>query len=171
MNFEKAQPQHFAFLGAYALGAVSSSALGAGYRHTITPLSGDLDEDRSNPSFTFAQRYGKTVLKRRFASGFVDALTATFARDAWVKIAGTVKATGKRTDNVMEETVNAYIDGTSLTLANAVEGSTAAERLQNVQRIRCELRPARLDGGGVFRRLRRHPCRDHHCGARRQRIR
>lgn len=140
LNFEKAQPQHFAFLTAFGLGVISSAAAGTGYQHTITPIDGDLDEDRSIPSFTLAERYGKTVLKRRFASMFVDSLTATFARDSWCKIVGSCKGTGKKTDNVTEETVNAYIDGTSLTLAaNAVEGSTAAERLQNVQRIRVEL--------------------------------
>jgi hypothetical protein len=139
-NFEKAQPQHFALLAAFGLGSIASAAAGSGYQHTITPIDGDLDEDRSLPSFTAAQRYGKTVLKRRFASMFVDSLTATFARDSWCKISGAIKGTGKKTDNVVEETVNAYIDGTSLTLATAaVEGATAAERLQNVQRIRVEL--------------------------------
>ena len=139
-NFEKAQPQHFAFLSAYALGAIASIAAGSGYQHTITPIDGDLDEDRSLPSFTAAQRYGKTVLKRRFASMFVDALTATFARDAWCKLTGSLKGTGKKTDNVYEETVNSYIDETTLTLAvNAVEGATAGDRLNNVQRIKVEL--------------------------------
>jgi len=43
-------------------------------------------------------------------------------------------------DDVTEETVNAYIDATSLTLAaTAVDGDTAAERLANVQRITVEL--------------------------------
>jgi hypothetical protein len=140
LNFDKAQPQHFAFLCAYAMGVISSAAAGTGRQHTITPIDGDLDADRSIPSFTFAERYGKTVLKRRFASAFIDSITATFARDAWCKIVAACKATGKRTDNITEETVNSYIDGTTLTLAaNGVEGATAAERLQNVQRIRVEL--------------------------------
>ena len=44
------------------------------------------------------------------------------------------------TDDITEETVNAYIDATSLTLAsNAVAGDSAAERLANVQRITVEL--------------------------------
>jgi len=140
LNFEKAQPQHFAFLAAFGLGSVSSAGAGDGYQHTITPIAGDLDTNRSNPSFTAAQRYGDTVLKRRFASMFVDSLTATFARDAWCKISGSVKGTGKRTDNVTKETVNAAKNAASLTLAaNAVEGSTAAIRLQNIQQIRVEL--------------------------------
>jgi hypothetical protein len=140
-NFEKAQPQHFAFLSAYALGAVATAAAGTGgYQHTITPIDGDLDTERSIPSFTAAQRYGKTVLKRLFASMFVDSLTATFARDSWCKITGSLKGTGKKTDNIVEETVNAYIDASSLTLAAlGVEGADATTRLNNVQRIKAEL--------------------------------
>jgi hypothetical protein len=140
-NFEKAQPQHFALLLAYALGAVSTAAAGAGYKHTITPIDGDLDDDRSLPSFTAAQRYGETVLRRRFASMFVDSITATFAKDAWCKITGSVKGTGKVTTNVTEEVIVAAPNATSLTLAaNAVHGGAdAAVRLQNVQRIRVEL--------------------------------
>lgn len=140
LNAEKAQPQHFALLLAYALGAVSTSAAGSGYEHTITPIDGEEDEDRSNPSFTAAQRYGKTVLKRRFASLFVDSFTATFARDEWVKIVGEVLGTGKVTDNITEETLNALDNAVALTLAaNGVEGATAQARLDNMQRIRVEL--------------------------------
>jgi len=140
LNAEKAQPQHFAFLLAYALGAISTSAAGSGYEHTITPINGDEGEDMSNPSFTAAQRFGKTVLKRRFASMFVDAFTATFAKDEWVKIAGELKGTGKVADNITEEDISALDNAESLTLAaNGVEGATAAARLNNVQRIRIEL--------------------------------
>lgn len=140
LNFEKAQPQHFGFLLAYALGAISTGAAGAGYQHAITPIANDEDVSRSNPSFTAIMRWGSTVLKRRFASMFVDAITATFARDAWVKIAGTIKGTGKVTDNITEESVVAARNLASLTLAaNAVEGATAGARLDNVQRIRVQL--------------------------------
>lgn len=140
LSFSKAQPQHFAFLMAYALGAVATAAAGAGYQHTITPIANDLDEYRSNPSFTAAMRYGQTVLKRRLASMFVDSLTATFAKDDWVKIAGVLRGTGKAAATVTEETLSAAENATQLTLAaNAVAGSTAAERLDNVHRIRVEL--------------------------------
>ncbi len=146
LNFEKAQPQHFGFLLGYGLGSVATAAAGDGYAHTITPIAGDLDISRSNPSFTAAMRWGSTVLKRRFASMFVDALTATFARDSWVKLNGTIKGTGKVSDNIVEESITVtpgadpFALSTSLTLAaNAVQGATAAERLQNVQRIRVEL--------------------------------
>lgn len=137
LNFEKGQPQHFAFGYGFALGSVSTAAAGTGYQHTATPLDGDLDTSRSLPTFTAAQRYGKTVLRRRFASLAVDQLTATFARDSWCKLVLACKGTGKHTDNVTDEDVTAELDATSLTLAaNAVQGSTAVERLQNVQRIR-----------------------------------
>ncbi len=140
LSFEKAQPQHFAFLLAYALGQCASAAAGSGYQHTITPIDGDLDDDRSNPSFTAAQRYGKTILKRRYASMFIDSISATFNSDSWCKITGSAKGTGKVTKNVTEETVSAAKNAVSLTLAaNGVQGSTATERLQNVQRIRAEL--------------------------------
>jgi hypothetical protein len=71
---------------------------------------------------------------------FVDSLQATFSRDDWCKINGTIKGTGKVTDNVVEESITAKDDATSLTLAaNAVEGADATTRLQNVQRIRVQL--------------------------------
>ena len=142
MNFEKAQPQHFAFGLAYALGVIATAAAGAGYAHTITPIANDLDSARSNPSFTAGMRWGDTVLKRRFASMFVDSLTATFARDAWAKLALSCKGTGKVDDNIYEESLSAPANAVSLTLAaNAVQGDDAAARLQNVQRIRVELTP------------------------------
>ena len=142
MNFEKAQPQHFAFGLAYALGVIATAAAGAGYAHTITPIANDLDSARSNPSFTAGMRWGDTVLKRRFASMFVDSLTATFARDAWAKLVLSCKGTGKVDDNIYEESLSAPANAVSLTLAaNAVQGADAAARLQNVQRIRVELTP------------------------------
>jgi hypothetical protein len=139
-TFNKAQPQHFAFLLAYALGACASAAAGTGYQHTITPILNDLDGYRSNPSFTLAMRYGLTVLKRRFASMFVDSVVATFAKDDWCKISGQSKGTGKSDSTLAEETLSAAENVTSLTLAaNPVHGSTAAERLDNVHAIRVDL--------------------------------
>jgi len=139
-NFNKAQPQHFAFVLAYGLGAISTAAAGTGYEHTLTPIAGDCDGSRSIPSFTAAERFGDVILKRRFASMFVDAFEATFAADDWVKLAATIKGTGKYTDSVIEETVSALPTATELTLAaNGVQGATAATRLDNVQRIRAEL--------------------------------
>jgi hypothetical protein len=139
-TFEMAQPQHFAFLLAYALGAVSTSAAGTGYEHVITPIAGDVDSARSLPSFTAAERYGKTINKRRYIGNFVDQVVATFAKDSWCKVVGTLKGTGQYDEIVTEETITAADNLTTLVLAaNAVEGSNAAERLANVQRIRVEL--------------------------------
>lgn len=140
LDFEKMQPQHAAFVLAYALGAIANSAAGAGYLHAITPISGDVDADRSLETFTAVQRFGQTILKRRFASFAVDSFTLTAERDAWVKLSAQCKGTGKFTDSVVEESITAKDDATSLTLAaNAVQGSTAAARLDNIHRIRCEL--------------------------------
>jgi hypothetical protein len=136
-NFEKAQPQHFAFLLAYALGVATPAGAGSGHQHTITPIEGDLDADRSLPSFTAAQRYGDNVLRRRFASMFVDSVSASFAKDSWCKITGTCKGTGKYTDNNATENVTVAMNATTLSLAAlAVEGGDAPTRLENVQQIR-----------------------------------
>jgi len=136
-NFEKLQPHQAAFLMAYALGNVATAAAGSGYLHTITPIAGDHDATRSNPSFTAVQRLGDSIVKRRFASMFVDGVTLTFSRDDWVKCSGSLLGTGKHTDSVIEETVSELNNTTSLALAaNGVQGSTAAERLQNVHVVR-----------------------------------
>ena len=141
-NHNRAQPQHFAYLFGFGLGNVTSAAAGTGYQHTITPINGGLDSARELPSLTMLTRMGDTILKRRFASMFVDQVTATFATDDWVKINGTLKGTGKHSDNVVEESISAAGTATSLTMAaNGVEGATAGARLDNVQRIRVELTP------------------------------
>jgi hypothetical protein len=132
LSFEKAGPQHFAFLYAYGLGTVTSSDWGTGRKHLITPQAGI-----ALPSMTGAMKLGATLLKRRFASLFVDTLKSTFAKDSWLKVEGGLKGTGKYTDNVYSETVNAAYNGVSLTLdANAVEGADAASRLDSVHQVR-----------------------------------
>lgn len=136
-NAEKLTPNMAAFMLAYALGNCVTIAAGAGYEHTITPIDGDVDEERSNPSFTAVQRVGETLVKNRFASCFMDSVTLTFAADSWVKGSGQVKATGYRSSSVEEEDVTALDNATTITLAaNAVEGSTAQERLDSVQIVR-----------------------------------
>ena len=137
LSFSRAQPQHLAFLLAYGLGEVQTTAAGAsGYRHAIRPRSGEVDVSRSNPSFTAAMRFGRQVLKRRFASCFIDQVRLEFAKDGWAKITGTVKGSGKVGDNTQVEPVTAAYNAESLTLAaNGVAGDTAAQRLSNVQGI------------------------------------
>ncbi len=143
LSFSRAQPQHLAFLLAYGLGEAASVAVGAGgYRHTVTPRSGEVDECRSNPSFTAAMRFGRQVLKRRFASCFIEQVRLELARDGWAKAAGSVRGSGKVSDNSQLEEVGAAWNAPNLALAaNGVEGATATERLSNVQGIRA-LNPA-----------------------------
>ena len=145
LTFNKLQPNQAAFILAYLLGNVSTVAAGAGFEHTITPIGGDLDNQRSNPSFTSAQRIGQTINKRRFASCFVDSATITFTADDWVKGSADIKATGMYDSTVAEVEVTDLDNVTSLTLPTAVQGSTDQERLDNVQIIR-----AMVGGGYVF---------------------
>lgn len=133
LDFEKAQAQHFGFGLSFALGNSTPAAYGSGYKHTILPTS-----DLALPTFTAAMRLGETILKRRFESFCVDQLTANFTKDAWAKLSLTLKGTGKYTDSVVTETITAAYNATSLTLAaNAVQGSTAAERLASIHQVRC----------------------------------
>jgi hypothetical protein len=137
LTFSRAQPQHFGFLLGYGLGAVQTNPVGTnGFRHTIVPQSGEVDAARSNPSFTAAMRFGRQVMKRRFASCFIDQIRMDFAKDGWAKISGTVKGSGKVVDNTQVEEVAAACNATSLSLAaNGVAGDTPAELLSNVQAV------------------------------------
>ena len=132
VNFEKMQAQHAAFLLAYGLGSVSSAAWGTGYKHVITPTT-ELDL----PSFTGAMRLGLDILKRRFASLHIARASLTFAKDSWAKGMGELKGTGKYSQNIVKESVTANYNATALTLAaNAVQGATAAARLNAVHQVR-----------------------------------
>jgi len=137
LTFSRAQPQHFAFLLAYGLGQVETAPVGTGgYCHVIRPRSGELDAARSNPSFTAALRFGRQVLKRRFASCFLDQVRVEFPKDGWAKISSTVKGTGKVSDNTrVEEITNAFNTGTLTLPAESVAGENGAERLSNVQAV------------------------------------
>ena len=136
LSFSRAQPQHFGFLLGYGLGAVATSPAGTGFRHSIVPQAGEVDASRSNPSFTAAMQFGRQVMKRRFASCFIDQVRMDFAKDGWAKISGTVKGSGKVVDNTRLEEVAAAYNATSLTLAaNGVAGETPAELLSNVQAV------------------------------------
>jgi len=80
------------------------------------------------------------VLKRRFASMAISDFTASFAKGGWCKINANCVGSGLVADNITEEVVSALPTVEALTLAtNAVEGTAAADRLANVQRIRAEL--------------------------------
>lgn len=138
VNHNRAQPQHFAYLFAFALGKVATSAAGTGHKHTITPMQGGLDDQRELPSMTVMQRLGQTVVKRKFASMFVDSVSATFTTDDWVKVAGSMKGTGKYESNVVQEKISALGDATSLSIAGKVAGATASERLDAIHSVMAE---------------------------------
>jgi hypothetical protein len=134
--FSKAQAQHAGFLLAYGLGVDTPAAWGGGWKHAITPINGDLDEIRSNPSFTFANRYGKRLLTERWAGGVVDQVVVGFKKDSWLSVVGSLKGSGKRTSNFTRESVAGFCDDVLITLAaNAVDGITGPERIDNVHRI------------------------------------
>lgn len=134
-NFNKAKPQDFMLGLGYGFGSISTAAYGTGYKHTITPLAG-----LEHPSFTAAQRLGRTIMKRLFASLFIDQVTSTFAKDSWAKCVASIKGTGKYTDNVLKEEVTAAYNAGTLTLAaNGVEGADAPGRLDNVHQIRVKV--------------------------------
>ncbi len=140
MRFPRMQAQHMAFIGSNALGLSSSVAAGTGWKRTMTPITGDLDAARSNPSFTMAARLGRHLEKRRFAGMLVSAFTLTLERDKWAVLEADINGTGKNSTNLYQETVNAAYNAVSLTLAaNAVAGSNAQERLDNVHAIRAQV--------------------------------
>lgn len=139
LNFEKAMPHEFAFVYAYALGQAASTAAGSGYLKTITPMAGDLDRYRDLPSFSSGMGYAE-ILRRRFASMFINGLTTSLVKDDWCKLSAEVIGTGKHEVSVTEETVTAAENSTTLTLAaNGVAGSTAAARLDAIHQVRVEL--------------------------------
>ncbi len=144
MDFGKAQCQHMAFIGAYGLGVRSSAAAGTGFRHTITPIDGDLDAARSNPSFTLAYRLGKRLITERQASCFIDSFVLSLARDQWMKLTAQVKGTGKQTTNNLKESIAGFCDDVSITLGDTISGATAAERLDNVHSVRYQ-KPVTLE--------------------------
>ncbi len=163
-NFEKAKTQDLCLAYGYGFGSVTPTAWGTGVKQLILPTSEQL-----LPGFTAAQRYGKTIFKRRHASMFVDTVVTTFARDAWLKCVAGIKGTGKYTTNMQKETISAPYNAASLNLAaNGVQGSTAAERLANVHQIRVQVPTTGGMGRGRFqRRFLRNPGCDHHHAARR----
>jgi hypothetical protein len=134
LNFNKAKAQDFLLAYAYGLGLPGTVVpWGTGYKHPITPAL-----DQFLPSFTAAQRYGQTIMKRLFSSLFVDTISSTFAKDSWAKCVVGVKGTGKYATNMTKETVSAAYNAASLPLAGTttVQGSDAQARLDNVHQVR-----------------------------------
>jgi len=107
LNFDRAQPQHFAFGLGYALGNVSTVQESTSYIHTITPINGEIDYQRSNPSFSALMQYGDTIFSRLFSSFFVDSATASFSQDEWCKLKLDIKGTGNFEDDMNEILIEA----------------------------------------------------------------
>lgn len=137
LEFPMLQYRELAFLLAYGLGNVSTETLTAGvYRHTITPLANRLDAYRDLPTLSLVQAVGGAMYKRLYASMGVDAASLDIVKNDWVKAAGSLKGTGYHQMNIVSEDVSGTNGAVSLTLAaNAVQGSTAAERLASVHRV------------------------------------
>ena len=131
---KRVKPDFLAFVLAHFFGASTSTSVGASaYRHTITPLA-ELD----HPSFTLVQRRGNSILKERWAGNHIEGFTLELG-ESWASLSAEVKGWGKREVNYTREIVSAPANSTSITLsANAVEGASAAERLENVFRVRAQ---------------------------------
>ena len=134
--FGKLQPNQAAFILAYGLGTVATVPVGDGYEHTMTPIVGDIDGDRSNPTFSGAQRLGETINKTLAASLAVSNTTITFAADDWVTGSAEFVGTGKTTNTVEEEIVIALDNSTTLTLTVGIQGADDVGRLDNVFVVR-----------------------------------
>ena len=132
LSQKRVKPDFLAFVLAHFFGACASAPAGtSAYRHTITPLA-DLD----HPSFTLVQRRGDSILKERFAGNHIEGFTLDLG-EGWAGLSADVKGWGKREVNYAREIVTAPANSTQITLsANAVEGADAAERLENVFRVR-----------------------------------
>lgn len=136
LTFDKLQPNQAAFMLAYGLGSVTSAAAGTGRLHTIKPINGDIDEERSNPTFTAVQRRANAVEFLRAASMAVSSCSITFAADDWVKGSASCVGTGRTESTLTEVSITALDNATSLTLPVAAAGATSAERLDNVHQVR-----------------------------------
>jgi len=137
----RARPDFCLFTMAYFFGQASSEASGSGaYKHTISPLA-----DPDHPSFTLCRRHGSSVMKERFSHNLIKGFTLKLG-DAWVGMEAEISGGGKRDVNYEKEIVAAASNATQLTLAaNAVEGDTAADRLENVRLVR-----VKPDGGNAW---------------------
>jgi hypothetical protein len=134
LSQKRVKPDFLAFVLAHFFGACTSASVGASaYRHTIAPLA-ELD----HPSFTLVQRRGDSILKERFAGNHIEGFTLELG-ESWASLSAEVKGWGKREVNYVREMVTAPANSTSITLsANAVAGASAAERLENVFRVRAK---------------------------------
>lgn len=128
----RARPDFCLFTLAYFFGSISTEASGtSAYKHTISPL-----DTPDHPSFTMCRRLGSSVMKERLAHNLVKGFSLKLG-EPWVAMQADIVGGGKRDVNYTKEVVSATENAAQLTLAaNAVEGDTAAERLENVRMVR-----------------------------------
>lgn len=131
---KRAKPDFLTFALANFFGQISTQQVASGiYQHTITPA-----ESIYLPSFTLIQRRGDSILKERFAGNLIDSFDLELG-ESWVGLNANVKGIGKREVNYFHEVIAASENSLQLTLAqNGVEGESAAERMENVFRVRAK---------------------------------
>lgn len=136
-NFDMLKPSEALMIAAFCMGKNTTTAAGTGYLHTIEELQDDYEMGlRGLPTFTMADRLGKTVAARRFYSAAIPSCSFTFARDAFVTGKADIVTTGKFDTAYIEEEVVDLDNVTTITLAaNPVDGATDQERLNNVQYV------------------------------------
>jgi len=134
LNQKRAKPDFLAFALAYFFGQVTTQQVASGiYQHTITPA-----ESIYLPSFTLLQRRGDSILKERFAGNLIESFDLDLG-ESWVGLNANVKGIGKREANYFHEVVAALENSLQISLAqNGVEGESAAERVENVFRVRAK---------------------------------
>lgn len=134
LSEKRAKPDFLAFVLAYFFGECASAAAGdTAYEHVITPTAG-----LTLPSFTAIQRRGRDLFTERLAGNYLEAFTLELA-DGWVSLSADLIGVGAREVNYEREVVAAAANAAAITLAaNGVAGSTPAERLANVYRVRAK---------------------------------
>jgi hypothetical protein len=135
-TFDKARPHHFGAAFFYGFsGQASVEAAGSGYQHTFLPLVGDIDARRSLRTLSIFGRCSD-IVDRQFDGAIVDGWTASFAKDAFVKLTMNYKMSGKVTESVRQDSITAADNATSLTLSHGVHGDTDQERLDSIHAAR-----------------------------------
>ncbi len=130
---KRAKPDFILWALAFALGNCSSVAAGTtGYQHTITPQTGsDMD------SFTAVQILGATLLRERYLGNVITEFT--LGLDKWITARAAVKGTGQKDVDWVKEDVSAAENATSLTVAQNIQGTDEAARLNSIHHIRVKL--------------------------------
>ncbi|MCK5606429.1 hypothetical protein KAR91_31295 [Candidatus Pacearchaeota archaeon] len=137
-NDNRAMPQLFAFLLAYAMGNTVSGIVpdtnNEVYDHVITCMDGFEACANSNPGFTAGQNLSE-VRKELIYSNYVSKVVETYPKNDFVSISADIVATGAHETNVQEDTITAFDDVVQLTLTQEVPGVDDAARQKNIDAI------------------------------------